>query len=325
LIFIFFAGTTVFATPARKISRAFSQSEKLILNAAITRTANYLQRTVTPQIGSVGGDWTIFGLARSKKNVDDAFFEKYFENVENFLREQNGVLDERRFTEYSRVILALTAAGFDARDVAGFDLTIPLTDFEKTVRQGINGAIFALLALDGLGCEISQNEKIFSARKLFLEKILREQNSDGGWALAGEKSDADITGMALQALAKYRDDADANDAIERALKFLSDAQNKNGGFASGFANASVESSVQVLVALTELNVSLVDPRFVKNGNTILDNVLSFQNSDGSFRHGENGANENLLSAEIGFYGLVAAQRSIENKNSLYRMDDRRTR
>jgi uncharacterized protein YfaS (alpha-2-macroglobulin family) len=87
----------------------------------------------------------------------------------------------------------------------------------------------------------------------------------------------------------------------------------------------VESTAQVLVALTELGIPLDDPRFVKNGNTILANILSFQTSGGDFRHCENYTSGNLMSTEMAFYALVAAQRSIDGRNSLYRMDDRQVR
>ena len=42
----------------------------------------------------------------------------------------------------------------DPRDVAGYDLTKPLGDFDKTVWQGINGPIWALIALDSGNYEV---------------------------------------------------------------------------------------------------------------------------------------------------------------------------
>ena len=44
-------------------------------------------------------------------------------------------------------MLALTAIGKDPASVAGFNLLKPLADFEQVTKQGINGTIFALLAL----------------------------------------------------------------------------------------------------------------------------------------------------------------------------------
>ena len=58
------------------------------------------------------------------------------------------MLSERKYTEYSRVILALSALECDARSAAGYDLTLPLGDYDKVSAQGVNGVIYALLALD---------------------------------------------------------------------------------------------------------------------------------------------------------------------------------
>jgi len=288
------------------------------LNRAITRTAAYLQRTVrNPQISTIGGEWTVLGLARSGRRVPNSYFQRYLANVERHLTESDGVLDRRRLTEYSRVILALTAAGFNPRDVAGFDLTASLDDFERVTWQGINGAIFALLALDSLEYDSGIREQL-------VEEILQRQAPDGGWSLRGDVGDADITGMALQALAKYMHNPYVYTAVQRALSFLSDIQDENGGFSGGMAGSqpSVESAVQVLVALAELGLPLDDERFVKNGNTVLDNVLSFKLPDGSFSHTAECNEPNLMATEMGFYGMVAALRSLEGQNSLYRMSDR---
>jgi len=313
-------------------AQAVTQSE---LDTVIAETAAFILRTVpNPEVGSVGGEWVVIGLARSGYNVPDAFFENYYRAVEEYVRERNGILDQVRYTEYARVILGLTAAGFDPRNVAGFDLTHHLGDFERTIWQGINGPIFALLALDSLNYPIPVNEnaQIQATREMYIAEILKRQTSDGGWSLTAgingqignnEIGDADITGIVLQALAKYRDNSEVRTAIDRGLVFLSGIQDDSGGFSGDFSGGSsaVESAVQVLVALSELGIPIDDHRFVKNGNTLVDNILSFRNPDGSFSHSLGSIEGNLMSTEQALYGLVAAQRVLAGKNSLYRMSD----
>ena len=133
-------------------------------------------------------------------------------------------------------------------------------------------------------------------------------------------SDPDITGMALQALAKYQAQSAVKAATDKALACLSKMQDSNGGYAS-WKTSNSESVVQVIVALCELGIDLNDSRFVKNGNTLLDNLFSYRNADGSFSHTAAGTGNDQMASEQGFYGIVAAMRAIEGKNSLYRMSD----
>jgi hypothetical protein len=78
--------------------------------------------------------------------------------------------------------------------------------------------------------------------------------------------------------------------------------------------------VQVLVALCELGIDINDSRFVKNGNTLADNILSFRNADGSFRNTADDTESNQMSTEQALYALAAVQRINNGKTSLYRMN-----
>lgn len=115
----------------------------------LERTAEYLKTAVPePDFGSLDGDWIVFGLARAGADLSDDYFERYYSAVEAAVQAADGKLDENRYTEYSRLILALTAIGRDPQNVGGYDLLLPLADLKKTTAQGVNGAAFALLALD---------------------------------------------------------------------------------------------------------------------------------------------------------------------------------
>jgi hypothetical protein len=301
-------------------------------SAAINDTAAYIHQTVkNPQVASVGGEWAVIGLARSGYDVPDSYYEDYYRTVEAYVKEAKGVLHDKKYTEYSRVILALTAAGYDPTDVAGYDLTKALGDFEKTIWQGINGPIFALIALDSGNYAIPENSgaAVQATRAMYVDEILKRQLPDGGFSLFGGSEDAadtdyqadpDVTAMALQALAKYQDRADVKKVTEEALACLSKLQNSKGGYAS-WNEDNVESVAQVIVALTELGIPLDDPRFVKNGKTLVDNLMTFYVKGQGFRHTLSSEGDNQMAAEQAFYALVAAQRVQEGKNSLYRMTD----
>lgn len=290
----------------------------IVITAALASsagdTAAYLTRTVTePTVSSVGGEWTVIALARGGMNTNDDYFQKYYSAVQSYVREKSGVLNTKKHTEYSRVILALTSIGKDAQNICGYDLTAPLLDYDKTVWQGINGAIWALIALD---CKNFGTDEIKTA---YINHILSRQNADGGWAFSdeSEESDADITAMALCALAKHRTKTEVQTAIDSALNFLSRGQCADGGYTAYGAETS-ESAAQVLTALSALGVSCEDSRFVKNGKTIVDNINSFKNSDGSFSHTDT---SNLMATEQCCYALVAADRLKNGKTALFDMSD----
>ena len=296
------------------------------LQQSVHHTAAFLYQTVSdPQVGAVGGEWTVLGLARSGAEIPETYFQEYYQAVESNVKSVNGVLHEKKYTEYSRVILALTAIGKDPTNVAGCNLLLPLGDYEKTIWQGINGPIWALIALDSANYEIPQNPdaQIQATRELYLQRILNCQNPDGGWSLTSAEntvSDPDVTAMALQALAKYQEQENVSTAIEKALLLLSSLQDSSGGYTS-WDQENAESTIQVLVALGELGIPVSDARFVKDGNTILDQIFSYARSDGSFSHSLEDGAFNLMATEQCFYGLVSALRAEQGLSSLYRMGD----
>ena len=298
------------------------EQQQEILAETVTKTGEFLYQSVAePTFGSVGGEWLILGLARSGLEISDEYFETYFQNLSVYTAQQGGVLHAKKYTEYSRVILAVTAIGRDPSDVGGFNMLLPLADFEQTVFQGINGPIFALLALDSGNYEIPENiaDSTQATRDMYVDYILNAQLPDGGWSLMGGEPEIDLTAMALQALAKYQDRKDVAEAIEKGLAILSDRQNENGSYQySATEQASCESVAQVIVALAELGISLDDSRFVKNGKTLLDGILQFRQADGGFSHLVDGETD-LLATEQAFYALVAANRIAQGESSLYRM------
>lgn len=293
------------------------------LDKAVNETAAYVQKTVTaPTVGSIGGDWAVLALARSGCEVPQSYYDNYYNRVVKYVQENKGVLHARKYTEYSRVVLALTAIGKDPANVGGYNLLTPLGDYEKTVYQGINGAVFALIALDSKDYQIPVNStaKVQATREMYVNYILSRQLTDGGWALSGEVSDPDVTAMVLQALANYQNQTAVKTAVDKGVACLSQMQDNNGGYAS-WGTANCESTCQVIVALTALGIDLNDARFVKNGKSLLDNLMSYYTVGGGFQHSADISGNNGMTTEQGLYALAAAKRAMNNQNSLYDMSD----
>lgn len=285
--------------------------------ALLQSSAAYVLGAVpAPEVGSVGGEWAVVGLARSGCDVPQDYWDGYCRRVEERIKGCGGVLHERKYTEYSRLVLALTAIGVDPKDVAGYNLLIPLGDFEKVVWQGVNGPVYALLALDCGRYEMPNNEtaNTQATRQMYVDEILSRQHPDGGWGLTNT-SDPDLTGMALQALANYQNQPEVDSAVQRALAYLSQAQNSSGGF------DTLESTAQVLVAVCELGLGPEDASLTKEGNTLLDGLLSFRSSVGSFAHAKGGGGNDQMASEQGLCALAAAVRAMEGNFSIYDMED----
>lgn len=283
--------------------------------AAITvKTAEYLTNTVkNPTVASIGGEWTIIGLKRSNLNIPESYFDIYYTNVKSFVKEKKGVLHQRKNTEYSRVVIALTAIEKNPEDVEGYNLVKPLLDYSKTTSQGINGALWALIALD---CGNYGNAEV---RNKYVDYILCREIKNGGWALDAysNKAEADTTAMVLTALSRYTYRQDVKRAVDSGITVLSWLQNSNGSYSSNGEETS-ESTAQVLVAISSLGIPYSDPRFVKNGNDLISALSRYQKKDGSFSHI---SNSDLMATEQCFYALVASDRFSQNKTALFDMSD----
>ena len=253
----------------------------------------------------------------------------YYQNVVDFVKaniNDKEQLHRTKSTENSRVILALTAAGYDVTDVAGHNLLMGLTDMTYIPKQGVNGPIWALIAFDSRNYEIPVNPNATeqATREKLIAYILNKQLADGGWALSGQTADPDMTGMAIQALAPYyKTNAAVKAAVDRALACLSEKQMANGGFGS-IDGVCAESCAQVVVALTALGLDPeTDPRFVKNGVSVLDAMCLFALEDGGFAHIPNDG-VNGMATEQSQYALAAYFRFREGKTALFTMTDVQT-
>lgn len=268
------------------------------IDQALSRTAAYVSAAVpSPQVASIGGEWAVLGLARCGQ-LTQSQRAAYLTALDATLEETQGVLSQRKYSEYARVVLALTALGEDPQSVGGYDLTAPLLDTEMVEWQGINGPIFALLALN------SGDYSGTEAKEYYLQAILQAQGADGGWSLAGSKGDPDVTAQALQALAPYEATSpEAARAIQRGLACL-EALFQNSSFVTS------ESCSQALIAHAALDRTAPQ--------SLVEELLSYQQSDGSFAHLPGGKSD-LMASEQALCALTALARQERNLFPLYDM------
>ena len=279
-------------------------------------TGDFIQGLGTPTVNSTGGEWMVIGLARSGRAVPAG----YYDNVVEYVKakaDANERLHRAKVTDNARVILALTAIGKDVTNVGGHNLLKGLDNMAYVQKQGINGPIFTLIALD------SHNYPTMGdvTREKLIQVILDAQLPDGGWNLSAENADTDMTAMAIQALAPYyKTNETVKAAVDKALEALSALQRNDGGFGS-WGTVNSESCAQVIVALTALGIDpATDSRFVKNGSTVLSALAEFYVDGGGFKHTADGE-LNGMATEQSYYALASYYRVLNGQTSLYDMSD----
>lgn len=272
-----------------------------------------------PNNAIYGNEWGMIHLARFGLMTEEVK-AAYTESVKNYLDEiGTAKISNTRSTSVSGVVMALSGMDADVYDFYGYNLLEPLSDMDYVTAQGINGAMYALMALDtnyryyipkaADGVNQTTREKLIAA-------ILDAQGSDGGWTFdTGNTSDADMTGIALQALAPYKDYDNVKSAIEKALTFLSENQKDDGGFVSYGAEDS-ESCSQVIAALAMLHIDIFhDDRFIKNDHTIYDALMNYyRESDNGFAHTANGES-NAISTVQAYYAVSTLYQYTQNDMS----------
>ena len=303
---------------------ALSQTADITYQTALANVLTRLQNGTALSVGSTYGEWAVLALARNGSiaaddDVGQAF--TYLTNLGNLLDAKGPEgLAGKNYTTYSRIVLALSSLGVDASSFStqqdDYKITAKLKEYEAVTDQGINGAAFALLALDSRPYFPLNS----SLRNKYVKFILDSELDSGGWAFDGDTGDVDITAMVLQALAPYRDRQQVSAAVERGLAFLHDKQEPSGGFSS-YGAYNAESIAQVIVALTELGMDPAGAEWKKGGLSPVDALLHFYDTNfGMFRHYLTDS-VNQMATEQSAYALVAYNRFMNGKTPLYDMSD----
>ena len=320
-----FAKVTVTGAAAPEAPRQ-PQDVSAVLNATLAMQEETVKE---PAFGTNYGEWTVFGLARGGYYANDSqYFADYYDRIVEYVNEKaaeinlSGALDKSKSTDNSRLIMALAAIGKDATSVGNWDLVeaYSANGINWIRKQGMNGTIWTLIALDCGGYETSDP----TIRQQCVDAIVSAQHNDGGWSLVTAKaqpSNVDITGMTLTALYPYRNQPAVEEACEKAFTWLSESQLDNGGFPYGKGETS-ESCVWAIVACTTWGINPdTDPRFIKNGYSAIDNLLTYYLEDeAKFEHGR-GAGANAMATDQATYGLIAYDRLVKGKPSLYDYSD----
>ena len=168
-------------------------------------------------------------------------------------------------------------------------------------------------------------------RQRMVDYLLANQYEDGGWNIltkAEEKSgynaisSVDMTAMGMIALAPYSKQAKVKKALDRAISYLSKQQNQTGGF-TFWGTDNSESCAQAICGLLACGVNPnTDKRFVKNGKSIVDALLTFHDEKtGGFRHVNKASGGfqpvvDQMATEQAYYALAFFYQDVPAKTTL---------
>lgn len=162
-----------------------------------------------------------------------------------------------------------------------------------------------------------QNRSAISDKEQALvQAVLDTQLADGRWEEWGDS--IQTTSNMIAGLAFYYDtNEDVKNAVDKAIEYLSTQQKDDGSFDAYGYGADSNTAAMVVIALAAAGINPdTDDRFIKNGISVYDNLLSYAYSDNSgFGYQDNQSDPWGSSTEQGFRALIAASQVMNTGKS----------
>ena len=267
-----------------------------------------------------GDEWTILTLQRAGKDISDADKKAYVQSVYEKLKADSIT----KVTDYSKVILTLSALGVDVTDFYGYNLPEKIYNDTTLDSASSNYVSWALVALDCNDYEIP-DDALWTREKL-VDKLLTFQNDNGAFGLYKNGwASLDMSSMVVQSLAKHKDESKVAEAIDKALAWTKGQMEDDYGFVEGGKENSC-TQAQVIVMLSALNMNPLDEaNGFSNGKnmSVISNMEQFYCEDGGFSLYPKGKAD-FMSTYQSTYSLVSFQRLMNGENYLYDLRDVKT-
>ncbi len=248
--------------------------------------------------GNSEEDWIALYLSASGQG-ESYRLDEYLSALENKLTSTAPAMDRLRMS----LLLAVMGENPDY---------IQKTIYECIDKLGIMSNIYGLM----LALSTDLNDVDFIANKT--ATLIGLQNANGGFGLSNVP-DTDITAMAIYSLSFEKDTPQVKAAIDKATLFLSERQKASGGFTS-FGIETAEGSAQVILALCSVGINPeTDTRFIKNGNSVVDALLSYVKESGGFSHTISGS-ENIKATSQAMLAIYACERFFNGEKFIFDSD-----
>ncbi len=275
-----------------------------------------------------GPDWILSMVAAGLKGeisseLKNAFLVKVLADVRNFAG--GAYVSRGTLAKYA---MALNALNIDPRQIPDIDgnpinlieflAVSPVTSLHHAYDMPYMLLLFSMDIFDSEDYEHAG----FSADEL-INAILCKQNESGLWQDYFGYDGIDETAMVIAALAEYYDDNDeVKNAVDKAVAALAERQTLDGGFDSGWGtNSNTASTVIAGLVSQGINPHL-DSRYIKNGVSLIDNLLSFKTGNNTLGYQNNSVTDELACIQ-GFQALATYRnlKSGNGKTSIYDVDE----
>ena len=186
-------------------------------------------------------------------------------------------------------VRAMQYLGMDPANVKGLDYLAVLANTGKLEATSTYDFNSYLRDIESVSAQVwrSRGIDVGTLVDSYAVRILADQTPDGGFDYSygvniaqGDtntswRDDTIYTAKTITVLAPYRDKEYIAKAIDRAVDYLSSVQLSDGSFPGMTGDSDGGATLTVLKMMEALDISLDDPRFVKNGNTVADAMKTF--------------------------------------------------
>ncbi|MBQ0004611.1 MAG: cell wall-binding repeat-containing protein [Clostridiales bacterium] len=284
------------------------------VKAQLEKTRAFVKKNMVNKYGS---EWFAMALARDGQTVSNDYWDSLADEVAG--RQGSMETGSSNYTNNAKVALTLTAGGYSAERGAGeFDVIYKCAAVQKATAQGVNGAIYALLAINSN----SKYSKGYTTEvNKYVEYIMTSVNADHGlwdYGYGATEPDIDLTAMAVIALAPYKTRDNVSAVIDKAMAYFEAQRNADGTYTSwGTANANSTACVAMAMAAVGKDPSV---SATAGKASVLEGLNKFALADGSFGYSNN-KTYNQMATEQAYMALIDADRFKDGKTSFYNMSD----
>ena len=254
-------------------------------------------------------DWRIMEMAAYARYNPNTAYKTSSDAKQNYINTVTTAIDSGKTaygnisdTDIDKAIIALTSIGGDATKIYRVNDNTPISAVEKL--NSINKSTSAWRAPYTLAAYNQKEYATESYEESLINALLTAQKDEGCWDEYNMPIDS--TANVIAGLSFYKDRDDVSRAIEKGISYLSGQQKPSGAFDGGYGVNS-NSTAMVVVALAAVGVNPdTDARFIKNGNSVLDGLLSFALMDNSGFGYQDNTTLDMSATEQSFRALIAA-------------------